>query len=321
MKNKKSKIYLILVIILLIVIGLIIKIKENKSSGEVEREITPVYGSIQTFISITGTVQPQNRLEIKPQISGRIEEILVKEGDRVKIGQTLAWMSSTERAALLDAARSQDEKTLKNWQEVYKPAPLIAPIDGEVIVRAFEPGQTVSSNDAVIVLSDRLIIKAQADETDVGKIKTPQAAIISLDAYPNIKIKGKVGHISYESKVINNVTMYEVDILPETVPEVFRSGMSANVNIIQRSKDNILLIPLEAVKQNEDKDFVLLSKGKDNKSTEQRVKLGISDGKNVEVISGLTPEDKIIVKDQKLSGSKNTNSRGNPFMPSGRGRR
>lgn len=321
MKNKKFKIYLILVISLIILVVLIIKIKKNNSSSDVIREISPVYGSIQTFISITGTVQPQNRLEIKPPISGRIEEILVKEGEKVKVGQILAWMSSTERAALLDAALSQDEETLKNWKEVYKPTPLIAPIDGEVIVRAVEPGQTVGSSDAVIVLSDRLIIKAQADETDVGKIKTSQSAIISLDAYPNIKVKGKVDHISYESKVISNVTMYEVDILPEKVPRVFRSGMSANVDIIEKDKDNILLIPLEAVKQDGKKDFVLLSQGSEDKPVEQRVKLGISDGKNVEVVSGLSSQDKIIIKNPKPQSSKNNNSNSSPFMPFGRRRR
>jgi len=106
MKNKKWKIYLVLLIVLVISISLIIKGRQNKSSNELVREISPVYGSIQTFISTTGTVQPQNRLEIKPPISGRIEEILVKEGQIVTVGQILAWMSSTERAALLDTAHS-----------------------------------------------------------------------------------------------------------------------------------------------------------------------------------------------------------------------
>jgi macrolide-specific efflux system membrane fusion protein len=50
---------------------------------------------------------PQNRLEIKPPIAGRAEEVLVNEGELVKAGQIIAWMSSTDRAALLDAARAQ----------------------------------------------------------------------------------------------------------------------------------------------------------------------------------------------------------------------
>jgi len=319
MRNKKWKFYLSSLVALVILTTLIIKTKQNKSSNEVIREISPAYGNVQTFISTTGTVQPQNRLEIKPPISGRIEEILVKEGERVRIGQIVARMSSTERAALLDAARAQGKETLKYWQEAYKTTPLIAPIDGEVIVRAVEPGQTVTSNDAVIVLSDRLIVKAQVDETDIGKVKLGQGAIISLDAYPGQKVKSKVDHISYESKIVNNVTIYEVDMLPERVPDVFRSGMSANVDIIEKSKEDVLLIPLGAVKKDKEGSFVLLGQGK--KPAKRRIELGISDERNVEVISGIEAEDKILIVTQKYLPSQDTSSRRSPFMPFGRAKR
>jgi macrolide-specific efflux system membrane fusion protein len=323
MRNRKWVIFLGLLVVVVIATTLIIRARQNKSSNEAIREISPTYGSIQSFMSITGTGQPQNRLEIKPPISGRVEEILVKEGQKVKIGQTLAWMSSTERAALLDAARSQGKEALNYWKEVYKPTPLIAPIDGEVIVRAVEPGQTVTSSDAIIVLSDRLIVKAQADETDVGKVKIGQEAIISLDAYPQIRMEGTVDHISYESKIVSNVTIYEIDILPKRVPAVFRSGMSANVNIIEASRKNVLLIPLEAVKQDKKESFVFLSQGEGNRPLKQSVNLGISDDKNVEVISGLGAEDKIIITAEKYLPSKSASagSTGNPFMPFGGRRR
>lgn len=320
-KNKKWKLCFALLIALAVIGALMLKPEQSRDSGEVIKEINPAYSSIRTLISTTGTVQPQNRLEIKPPIGGRIEEVKVLEGEKVKIGQTLAWMSSTERAALLDAARAHGEETLQYWQEVYKPTPLIAPIDGEVIVRAVEPGQTVTSSDAVIVLSDRLIVKAQVDETDIGKIKLGQPAIIGLDAYPQVKVKAKVDHISYESTIINNVIIYEVDIVPQRVPEVFRSGMSANVNIIERSKDNILVIPLEAVKQDKDGSFVLLSQGKGKKPLKRRVVLGISDEKDAEVISGVESKDKILIVTQKYLPSKGRRSSGNPFMPFGRRKR
>jgi len=316
--NKRWKIYLGLLIILAITAVLITRTKQAKSAGEVTREISPVFGSIRNFISTTGVVEPQNRLEIKPPISGRIEEILVREGEKVKVGDVLAWMSSTERAALLDTARSQGKEALDYWQGAYKPTPLIAPIEGEVIVRAVEPGQTVTSSDAVIVLSDRLIVKAHVDETDVGKVKLGQRAVISLDAYPQVKVEAKINHISYESEVVNNVTIYEVDVLPEKVPEVFRSGMSASVDIIEVSKENILLIPLEAVKQEKGESFVLLSQGRVRKPVEKRVTLGIFDEDNVEVISGLKPEDKIIIKTRAYLLEEDSAPGGSPFMPFGR---
>jgi len=323
MRNKKWIIRLGLLIVVVIATTLVIRARQNKSSNNIIREISPTYGNIRSFLSITGTVQPQNRLEIKPPISGRVEEILVKEGQKVKIGQTLAWMSSTERAALLDAARSQGKEALNYWKEVYKPTPLIAPIDGEVIVRAVEPGQTVTSSDAIIVVSDRLIVKAQADETDVGKIKIGQEAIISLDAYPQIRMEGTVDHISYESQIVSNVTIYEIDILPKRVPGVFRSGMSANVNIIEGKRENVLLIPLEAVRQDREGSFVFISQGKGNKPLKQSVKLGISDDKNVEIISGLGANDRVAIMPEKYLSSKSGSgsSTGSPFTPFGGRRR
>ena len=321
MRNRKWKFYLGLLIVLFSLASIVIKVRNNKTSHQVMSEINPRYGSIHTFISTTATVQPQNRLEIKPPISGRIEKILVNEGARVKAGQILAWMSSTERATLLDAARPQSEETLKYWQEAYKPTPLLAPIEGEVIVRAVEPGQTVTSAEAVIVLSDRLIVKAQVDETDIGKVKLGQSAIISLDAYPQKKVNGTVDHIAYESKIINNVTIYEVDILPEKVPEVFRSGMSANVDIIEKSRENILLIPLEAVMQERDERFVLVNQGSDKKPVKRKVTLGISDESNVEVTSGISAKDTILLVNQTHLPSKNTKSSSNPLIPFGRRKR
>jgi macrolide-specific efflux system membrane fusion protein len=311
-KNKMWLIFLGIVMVIIAVIVLLIV--ERKTSAEVQREINPVIGTIQTSITSTATVQPQNRLEIKPPINGRIEKILVSEGEKVKTGQILAWMSSTERAALLDAAMAQGPEALKYWEDVYKATPLISPIDGEVIVSTDEPGQTVTSSDVVVVLSDHLIVQAQVDETDIGKMKLGQEANVSLDAYPQIKAKGKVDHIYYESKIVNNVTIYQVDILPETVPEVFRSGMSATVTVMEKAKENVLTIPNDAVKRNKEGTYVLLSQGDGKKPIERKVEVGVSDDKNTEIISGLTADDKVLMVIQKYKAS-TAKTGTNPFMP------
>ena len=77
MWNKKWKIALSIVMGASLIIILVLALKTNKSSVEDIQVINPIYGAIQTVISTTGTVQPQNRLEIKPPINGRIEEIFV----------------------------------------------------------------------------------------------------------------------------------------------------------------------------------------------------------------------------------------------------
>jgi macrolide-specific efflux system membrane fusion protein len=301
-------------ILVVIVIAVFMLKSKGKSSDETAQVIRPIIGAIQTSITSTAVIQPQNRLEIKPPINGRIDKILVKEGDQVKVGQTLALMSSTERAALLDAARARGPEEMKYWEDVYKATPLIAPIDGEVIVSTVEPGQTVTASDVIVVLSDYLIVQAQVDETDVGKVRVGQEAAITLDAYPEIKITGKVDHIYYESQIVNNVTIYKVDILPDSIPKVFRSGMSATVNIVEKSKDDVLTLPVGAVKRDKEGAYVLVSVARGQKPEEHRVELGISDEKNIEIISGLTANDKILIVTQKYKA--NTAKTGtNPLMP------
>ncbi|MFA6357881.1 MAG: HlyD family efflux transporter periplasmic adaptor subunit [Candidatus Omnitrophota bacterium] len=313
--NKKLKMSLIIIVILIAIGFVVMKLKPKKDTDNIIKEITLTRGSIQTIISTTGTVLPKNRLEIRPPVGGRIESILVKEGQKVKAGETLAWMSSTERAALLDAARGQSEEKLKYWQEAYKAIALLAPIDGEVIVATTQPGQTVTTADAVLVLSDQLIARAQVDETDIGKVKLGQAAVILLDAYPDVSIKAVVEHIYYESKTVNNVTIYEVDLTPEKIPEFFRSGMNTTINFIEQSKGNILLVPVEVVYKDKEESYVLIKRD-DAEPVVQRVSLGITDDKNIEVLSGVSEKDTLILKNKKFVLPK-SDVGSSPFTPFG----
>ncbi|MFH0877660.1 MAG: efflux RND transporter periplasmic adaptor subunit [Candidatus Omnitrophota bacterium] len=291
--------------------------KRHGANGEATKQVIPVLGRIESVISTTGTVLPKNRLEIKPPVNGRVEEVLVREGEQVKTGQTLALMSSTERAALLDAARGKGEDSLAYWEDVYKPIPLISPIGGEVIVAKTQPGQTVTTADAVVVLSDHLIVRAQVDETDIGKIKENGLATITIDAYPDKMIKGEVEHIYYESKTVNNVTIYEADVLPQEVLEFFRSGMNATVDFIQQSPEEWLLIPVQAVHYERGQPWVSVKQKGGLGTIRRNVKLGMSDEKNVQVVSGLNVDDVVLVTSKKFSLPKE-DSATNPFMPNRR---
>ncbi len=312
--NKKIKLLFILPLIL-IVAFVIIKMRPQINTSEATKEINPTIGTIHNIVSTTGTVLPKNRLELKPPVNGRIESILVQEGDKVKTGQIVAWMSSTERAALLDAARGQSEERLKYWQDVYKPIPLSSPIAGEVIVATIQPGQTITTSDAVIVLSDHLIVRAQVDETDIGKIKTGQKATITLDAYQETKIAASVEHIYYESQTVNNVTIYNADLLPDAVAPFFRSGMNATVDFIIQSKDDALLIPIEAVHKEKTGDFVFLIQSNAEPPLKTSVKLGISDDKNVEIVSGISGKDNVLLTTKKFALPKSSAAGTNPFLP------
>ncbi len=297
------------------VVFLIFKISScGKSAGSLEilHSVHVKKGNIKILVESTASVKPYNRVEIKPPISGRVDQVLVEEGDQVKQGQVLAWMSSTERSALLDAARSQGDEVLKRWQEVYKLAPLIAPLNGSVIVRSAEPGQTVTATDPVVVLADRLIVQALVDETDLSQIKVGQKTEISMDAYRNQVITGKVGHISYESTLVNNVNLYAVDVLPERIPDELRSGMTATVRFIVADKENILIVSSDAVAQwprGKDKpkdgaEWAVYKKSFGGKLVPAAVKTGETDGRMTEILSGLTEgeEVQVVRKKEKTAG-------------------
>lgn len=314
MLNKKTIMLFAALMITALLVWFITGTKDKDSSDETLMEVRPTMGSIKNIISSTGTILPKNRLEMKPPVNGRIDSIEVKEGDKVKIGQILAWMSSTDRAALLDAARGKGEETLKYWQESYKPIPLPAPIDGEVIVATTQPGQTVTTADAVVVLSDRLIVRAQVDETDIGKIKTDNIAIVTLDAYPDVKVKATVEHIYHESKTVNNVTIYEADLIPQEVSPLFRSGMNTTVDFIEQSSKNTLLIPVNAVHKEKTGSFVYVRRNGEKKAEKIQVTIGNSDDKNTEILSGIDANDIITVKAKKYS-LPTTQTDQNPLLP------
>jgi len=319
MKKNKFKIIFSIIFLLIIVFLFFYLKKVNQQNVSIEtRTVNPVKEHIVLTVITTGIVEPQNRLEIKPSISGRIEEIMVDEGERVRSGDILAWMSSIERAALMDAARSQGDKERKYWEEVYKKTPLISPIDGEVIVRHVEPGQTVTTSDVVLVLSDRLVVSAQFDETDIGKVKIGQKALITLDAYPDIKLDGIVDHIAYESQIVSNVTIYNVDILLKKIPEILRSGMSVSVEVIQKSSNDVITIPSEAIRYDGKRQFVLL-RDAHGKIIEKDIVVGLNNDKRAEIISGLTTEDVVIIEEKTYMPQKR-NSGTNPFMPFSRRR-
>lgn len=272
-------------------------------------------GDLEVTILATGTVQPENRLEIKAPVAGRMEQVLVKEGQKVTKGQVIAIMSSTERAAMLDAARAKGEEEYKRWLDLYLPTPIIAPISGTIILRSVEPGQTFTTTDAILTMSDRLTVKAQVDETDISQIKLNEAAEIVLDAYPGEKIKAKADQIAFDSKTVNSVTTYIVDVLPENkTPSFMRSGMTANVTFFVTQKKDILLVANEALKV-QNGVTVLMIKSPEGIPVPREVKVGISDGKFTEILDGAEEGESAVVAVVRASNEKRGT---NPFSPIGR---
>jgi macrolide-specific efflux system membrane fusion protein len=225
------------------------KVEKTESTKPSYDETIVEVRDIRIVVESTGEVQPRNRLDVKPPIAGRLEELLVDEGDKVTKGQILGWISSTERATLLDAALATSKEELDYWADLYKPSPLISPLNGTIIARNFEPGQSIGVGDAVLVIADDLIIVANLDETDVGQVQNDQAVLVNLEAYPDTEFPCVVEKIAYDATTVQNVTMYEVDVRPNRIPPFARSGMTANLEFIVEEKEKVLTLPASAIQQ------------------------------------------------------------------------
>ena len=307
----KKSLIIGVVVVILTAVGFTVYKKSQKPKTSYS-EYTISKGDIALTILATGTVQPKNRLEIKAPVAGRIDQVLIQEGSKVRKGQILAWMSSTERAAMLDAARSKGEEEFKKWSELYLPTPVLAPISGTIILKSVEPGQTFTGTDAIFTMSDHLTVKANVDETDIAQIKLKSSAVIVLDAYPKAPIKARVDQLAFDATTTNNVTTYTIDVRPEETPDFMRSGMTANVTFDVKTKNGILLVPSEAMKVEDGKTLVL-KKNQGAPPSEVAISTGISDGKRTEVLEGLNENDIVLIQDYSIGDG--TQSSSNPFGP------
>lgn len=309
-----KKIFIVIIAIALIAGGgYYWKVKNGKK--EVKYSTFEVVSKpISEFVETTGAVAPLNRVEIDPSSAGRIEQILVQEGDSVKTGQVLALMSSQDRVAILDAARATGDEQYKHWQDTYKPIKVLSPLDGTIILKNVVEGQTVSQSTVLFALSDKLILTANVDESDVGKVKEGQAASIVLDSYPDKPVKGRVFQILDEGTNQSNVITYTVKIRPGSVPAFFKSQMTANIKIEVSRKRDALLVPTAAVTIDPSGKTSVITEVKDGKPVYQKIETGLDQGDLVEVTKGIEEGDTVMYtgkayRPQQAEGS-------NPLMPS-----
>ena len=289
--------------------------KQNGNSKPKYTSVLAEFKDLSEVVDTTGVIAPENRVEIQPSASGRIEEILVEEGDKIKAGEVLALMSSSDRVAILDAARSAGDAQYSQWKETYKPIKIISPISGTLILRNVVEGQTVGAGTVLFAISDKLLIAASLDESDVGREKPGQKAAIVLDAYPDKTVRGTVFKILDEGTTKSNVVTYTVKIRPESVPAFFRSQMTANIKITIAERKDILLLPAMAVTTNPQGETAVITELKDGVPVYTMVVTGQNEGDQVEIVSGLQ-EGQTVYYERKRYTAQVDSSGKNPLMPS-----
>jgi len=200
-------------------------------------------------------------------------------------------------SADLASARSQLSSASVNVDKAkfnIAQATIISPIDGVVSLLNYKTGDIISDNTkavASIINNNTLYIEANIEEGDISKIAVDQKVKATFDAIDGLTVDGQVSFISLTSVTSSNgIVTYLVRVMftnPKDNP--IREGMTASVNFITADASNVLNIPVNAVRNVGGKPSVEIPGG-----TFVPVTTGFTDGKSVEIISGLNQGDKVI---------------------------
>jgi RND family efflux transporter MFP subunit len=181
-------------------------------------------------------------------------------------------------------------------------ARLSAPMDGLVVTISADEGDTVPSptlaTKTVFYLIDTsaLELKVDVDEIDLPGVKLGQKAVISIDALPDLKIEGKVTYISPVPTPATGVVLYRTTIAFQPPPNSpLRAGMSASADIVLKERENVLLVPERAVTEKDGKPVVKVIAA-NGQSQDKEVVTGITDGFDIEIVSGLSEGETVVVE-------------------------
>lgn len=158
-----------------------------------------------------------------------------------------AELDLTAARLKVDQMQSQLNQLMVNL----KNTKIVSPIDGIVVTRSIEPGQTVAASftaPELFVVNDlnKMQIQCDVDETDMGEIKAEQGASFTVQAFPNEVFTGKIIQVRYASATVQNVVTYKAIVQIDNPGLKFRPGMTANVTIVTNTAPNALLVPNKA---------------------------------------------------------------------------
>jgi HlyD family secretion protein len=184
---------------------------------------------------------------------------------------------------------------------------IVSPIDGTILEKLVNEGDPVvpltSYQAGTPLLSlapmEKLIFKGTVDEIDVGKLKEDMPCDIKVGALPGEPLKGKLSRISPKAKKQDNTTLFDLEIqIADAGDRTLRAGYSANADIIISKKDSILVIPERLVEFRGDSAFVEIADSAGMVESRQ-IRVGLSDGLNIEVVDGLALGDKVVERPPK----------------------
>jgi HlyD family secretion protein len=239
-----------------------------------------------------------------------------------------------EKKEDIELARQQvalDEIELKNAIQQRDYTTVIAPLDAVVADLQIQKGTIISSaisniggGTTVMTLADmsHIFVLASVDESDIGGVKVGQDVDITADSFPGKHFAGKVVRIATQGVNTSNVVTFEVKI--EVISDnrnLLKPNMTASVRIIEATRQGVLTVPLLAVVRDHDKTSVQVVKGEGATPESRPVILGIDDGENQEITSGVSEGEQVLVHRNESVSSWSMPRIPGMGMPGGGGRR
>lgn len=358
---KKYFKYILMALVAVIFIGTFVFLYiKSQPQPEVYDEFTLQRMDIRKTTVVTGKIEPRNEVNVKPQISGIITEILKEAGETVQEGEVIAKVKVIPDMGSLSAAQSRlrlaeinrkqaqtdydREKTLFDKglvaaDEYDKIAQALRQAREEVdaaqdnlevvrdgvsksnasasstlirstitglildipvkvgnsviLANTFNDGTTI----ATVANMNDLIFRGNIDETEVGRLSTGTTMKITIGALQDLKFDARLEYIAPKATDQNGANQFEIKAavnLPSNATNI-RSGYSANAEIVLAEAKNVLAVQESAIEFDGDDTYVYVIKGEGDKQTYERrkVQTGISDGINIEIRSGVKPNERI----------------------------
>lgn len=288
-------------------------------------------------VQVTGSLTNVNAKQ-----SGTVTSVYVSAGSSVSKGSRLIATKSDNITSQIESAQINIESAeldVQNKQSVVDSLTVKAPIDGTIVNIQVQPGDVVGSTSsrtsttsststqsssqsssqssqsqsiqsastgagttiATIESTSLLQVQVPVDELDIAKVKVGQTATITADAISGKTFTGKVSSIAADGTVQSGSATFQV-VIDLDNSDGLKSGMTANVSILTASKDNALLLPVEAIQDRNGRKFVLV-KDSSGAITRKEVTLGIVNVDYAEIVSGLNEGDTVIAQIQSSSSS------------------
>lgn len=217
-------------------------------------------------------------------------------------------------------------------------ATITSPIDGVVLSKSVEEGQTVAASfstpELFTIAQDltNMQVVADVDEADIGDVKEGERVTFTVDAYPDDTFEGEVKQVRQEATTTNNVVTYEVVISAPNADLKLKPGLTANVTIYTAERKGVLSVPSKALRFTPQKETVGKMKIVDvanaknkvwtiegNSIVAHKVNIGMTDGTNTQIVGGIAEGTKVITGLNVMGGEEKmpmeTQGEKSPFAP------